>query len=64
MVLMALDHVCAELVIVNFAWTFDITYSFRILQVIWAIGLSMIALSGISATHLDFRHRYPLCVWT
>jgi uncharacterized membrane protein len=39
--------VCAELVLVNFAWTFDITYSFRILQVIWAIGLSMITLSGL-----------------
>src|SRR5215210_7173354 len=37
----------AELVIVNFAWTFDITYSFRILQVIWAIGISMVALSGL-----------------
>jgi uncharacterized membrane protein len=37
--------VFVELVIVNFAWTFDITYSFRILQVIWAIGLSMVALS-------------------
>ena len=34
-----------ELVIVNFAWTFDMTYSFRLLQVIWAIGLSMIILS-------------------
>ena len=34
-----------ELVIVNFAWTFDTTYSFRILQVIWAIGISMILLS-------------------
>jgi uncharacterized membrane protein len=37
----------AELVIVNFAWTFDITYSFRILQVIWAIGISMVALSAL-----------------
>jgi len=36
-----------ELVIINFAWTFDSTYSFRILQVIWAIGLSMIALSAL-----------------
>lgn len=35
----------AELIIVNFAWTFDLTYSFRILQVIWAIGVSMIVLS-------------------
>jgi uncharacterized membrane protein len=34
-----------ELVIVNFAWTFDLTYSFRILQVIWAIGVSMVVLS-------------------
>ena len=39
--------VLVELVIVNFAWTFDITYSFRLLQVIWAIGLSMIILSGL-----------------
>jgi uncharacterized membrane protein len=39
--------VFVELVIVNFAWTLDITYSFRILQVIWAIGISMIALSGL-----------------
>jgi len=37
--------VLAELTIVNFAWTFDITFSFRILQVIWAIGLSMIVFS-------------------
>ena len=36
-----------ELVIVNFAWTFDITYSFRILQVIWAIGISMVAVSAL-----------------
>ena len=36
-----------ELFIVNFAWTFDITYSFRILQVIWAIGISMVALSAL-----------------
>jgi uncharacterized membrane protein len=36
-----------ELVIVNFAWTFDITYSFHILQVIWATGISMIALSAL-----------------
>ena len=39
--------VFAELVIVNFAWTFDISYSFRLLQVIWAIGISMIALSAM-----------------
>src|SRR5512138_3367348 len=39
--------VFVELVIVNFAWTFDITYSFQILQVIWAIGVSMIVLSTL-----------------
>lgn len=36
-----------ELAVVNLAWTFDVTYSFLILQVIWAIGLSMIALSAL-----------------
>ncbi|MGD0339995.1 MAG: heparan-alpha-glucosaminide N-acetyltransferase domain-containing protein [Bacteroidota bacterium] len=36
-----------ELVIVNFAWTFDITLSNHILQVIWAIGISMVLLAGI-----------------
>lgn len=40
--------VFVELVIVNFAWTFDITYSFRLLQVIWAIGFSMIVLSVLA----------------
>ena len=39
--------VIAELFIVNLAWTFDITYSFRLLQVIWVIGVSMIILSGL-----------------
>lgn len=37
----------AEVTIVNFAWTFDITYSFIFLQVIWAIGISMITLSAL-----------------
>ena len=37
--------IIAELTIVNFAWTFDTTFSFRILQVIWAIGASLIFLS-------------------
>ncbi len=37
----------AEIVIINFAWTFDITYSFIILQVIWAIGVSMLFLAGL-----------------
>jgi uncharacterized membrane protein len=39
--------VLVELVVVNFAWMFDVTYSFRLLQVIWAIGISMIALSAL-----------------
>lgn len=39
--------IAVELVIVNFAWTFDITYSFLILQVIWAIGISMVVLSAL-----------------
>lgn len=34
-----------EIVVNSFIWTFDTTYSMLILQVIWAIGLSMITLS-------------------
>ncbi|SMG53289.1 DUF1624 domain-containing protein [Arenibacter troitsensis] len=34
-----------EVVVNNLIWTFDLSYSFPILQVIWAIGLSMICLS-------------------
>jgi uncharacterized membrane protein len=34
-----------EMVIVNFGWTFDPTFSFHFLQVIWAIGVSMVVLS-------------------
>jgi len=34
-----------EIVVNNLIWTFDFSFSFPILQVIWAIGLSMIALS-------------------
>lgn len=34
-----------EVVVNNFIWTFDIGYSFTVLQVIWAIGISMIFLS-------------------
>ena len=37
--------IVAELTIINFAWTFDTTFSFRILQVIWAIGASLVLLS-------------------
>lgn len=34
-----------SIVINNFFWQFDITYSFIVLQVIWAIGLCMVLLS-------------------
>jgi uncharacterized membrane protein len=37
--------IVAELTVINFAWTFDTTFSFRILQVIWAIGASLMLLS-------------------
>lgn len=36
-----------ELTLVNFAWTFSLTPSILYLQVIWAIGLSMVALSAL-----------------
>ncbi len=39
--------VFVELVIVNFGWTFDTTYSFLILQVIWAIGVGMMVLAAL-----------------
>lgn len=44
-----------EVTVVNFAWTFDATLSLHILQVIWAIGISMVILSG-----LIFLPRYGL----
>lgn len=34
-----------EIIVNTFIWTFDVSYSFQIFQVIWAIGVSMIALS-------------------
>lgn len=36
-----------ELVIITFAWTFDISYSVFIMQVIWAIGISMFLMGVI-----------------
>lgn len=39
--------VTLEWSVVNFAWSFDWTPATIFLQVIWAIGLSMIALSGL-----------------
>jgi len=39
--------VVLELTLVNFAWTFQFPPDTLYLQVIWAIGLSMIALAGL-----------------
>ena len=36
-----------EIIVNNFIWTFDFSYSLNIFQVIWAIGLSMVFLSAI-----------------
>lgn len=36
-----------ELFIINFSWTFDITMRTYVLQVIWAIGISMVCMSAI-----------------
>jgi uncharacterized membrane protein len=37
----------AELFIISVEWTFNLSYSFLYLQVIWAIGISMVALSAV-----------------
>src|SRR5262249_14844068 len=42
-----------ELFVVTLAWTFNPSYPIHNLQVIWAIGISMIALAGI--IHFDRR---------
>src|SRR5688572_17222234 len=39
--------VLLELTIITFAWSFDPLYNVFIMQVIWAIGISMIILSGV-----------------
>ena len=36
-----------EIVVNNLIWTFDITYSLMIFQVIWAIGMCMVILSAL-----------------
>ncbi len=45
--------VFAEIMIVSFAWTFNPHYNLVILQVIWAIGISMIILGLL--VHLPFK---------
>jgi uncharacterized membrane protein len=39
--------VLLEVTLVRFAWTFSVFPDFVVLQVIWAIGISMIALSPL-----------------
>lgn len=41
-----------EIVLNNFLWNFDVTYSILIFQVIWAIGASMVFLSAL--IHLNY----------
>ncbi len=36
-----------EVTVVRLGWAFDVNYSLVFLQVIWAIGISMVALSGL-----------------
>ncbi len=36
-----------ELIVINFSWSFDVAFRVFILQVIWAIGISMVLLGAI-----------------
>ncbi|MBK6546801.1 MAG: DUF1624 domain-containing protein [Saprospiraceae bacterium] len=45
--------VFAEFIIISFGWTFNPNYNFIILQVIWAIGISMILLGIL--IHLPYK---------
>jgi len=36
-----------ELTLINLGWSFDITFSIHVFQVIWAIGFSMVCLSAL-----------------
>lgn len=42
-----------EITIINFGFWFDISFSFTVLQVIWAIGVSMVCMAGL--IYLPFR---------
>jgi uncharacterized membrane protein len=42
-----------ELTVVNFAWFFNVQFSFIMLVVIWALGIGMIVLAGV--IHLPFK---------
>src|SRR5262249_39559346 len=42
-----------EVTVVRFCWVFNLDYRFSVLQVIWVIGVSMIALAAL--VHLPLR---------
>jgi uncharacterized membrane protein len=42
-----------ELIVISFAWTFDFTFEALVIQVIWAIGISMLLMGLI--VHLPFK---------
>jgi len=42
-----------ELIVISFAWTFDFTFEALVIQVIWAIGISMFLMGLI--VHLPFK---------
>jgi uncharacterized membrane protein len=48
----------AELTLVGLGWSFDLSFNFFFLQVIWAIGCSMVILSGL----IFFRYRVLLTI--
>jgi uncharacterized membrane protein len=50
--------VIAEFTIVSFGWSFDIDFDFFFLQVIWAIGMSMVVLSGL----IFLNYKYLLAI--
>src|SRR5687768_6572480 len=39
--------VVLELTVIRFCWFLDVSYQFSLLQVMWAIGVSMLVLSGL-----------------
>lgn len=43
-----------ELVVINFAWTFDFAFKAFVMQVIWAIGISMMLMGLVIRLHFKF----------
>lgn len=50
--------VVAEFTIVSFGWSFNLDFNFFFLQVIWAIGMSMVILSAF----IFLKYRYLLAI--